>query len=210
MESLIIPAIQVDKFKDLQDKLNKARGVAERVQIDVVGEEFADSKTIGVEELARANTSLIMEIQLMVKEPIRYLNRCDVVGIERVYGHVEQMSDQEEFVESASDMGMQVGLGLDIHTPVMAIEKVLPYLDGALLMSVEVGFSGQGFDEGVFDKIAELRERDFKGDICVDGGLNRENIEACREKGANHFAVNSTLWKAKDFKKMYQVLKQAT
>ena len=208
MEIEIIPAIQVRTFEELQKKLDGVKDLVNRVQIDIVGEKFADNKSIVVEEVDRANTSLVLDIQLMVNNPIGYLNRCDVVGIERVYGQVEQMPDQDEFVSQAGDLGMQVGLALDIHTPIEAIAKTLPYLDGVLLMSVEVGFFGQTFEEGVLDKIEDLRVRKFEGDICIDGGLNSETIRLCRDRGANHFAVGSYLWSAKNLAKRLEALKR--
>lgn len=208
MKIEIIPAIQVKTFKKLQQRLDQVRGKVSRVQIDIVDSKFESNPSVAIEELAGANTSLVMDVQLMVQEPVRYLNRCDMIGMSRVYGQVEQMGDQEEFVESTTDLGMQVGLALDIHTPVASIEKMLPYIDGVLLMSVEVGYSGQDFDESVLGKIAELREREFAGDICIDGGLDREAIILCKEKGANHFAVGSTLWNSKNIGKTIEDLKE--
>lgn len=203
----IIPAILVQEKEELQKQLTLVRGLVERVQIDIIDGVFAANKTVSVENLMQVETEALLEIQLMVQEPIRYLNRCDVVGVTRVYGHVEQMADQEEFVEMAGDLGMQVGLALDLHTPIVAIDKLLPYLDGVLLMAVEVAFQGQEFDEGVLEKIEELRAQEYEGDICIDGGLDGDEIRVCLERGANHFAVGSALWKAKDIKQKLEELK---
>jgi len=176
MEVKIIPAVQVATVEDLKKRLSEVEGLVERVQIDIVGKEFANNEGIKVEDLIEVGVGVALDVQLMVKEPIKYLNRCDVVGVERVYGHIEQMSDMQEFVSQTTDMGMEVGLALDIHTPVKAIKEVLLYLDGVLLMSVEAGFSGQGFMAEVLDKIEEVRGWEFKGDICVDGGLDKKGV----------------------------------
>lgn len=191
---LILPTILETEIKRVQDKLDLVRGITERVQIDIVDEKFASKRTIRVEELEGIRTEVGLEIQLMVDNPARYLNRCDVVGASRIYGHVEQMLSQAEFVDQAVSGGVEVGLAMDIHTPVEAITEMLPHLDGVLLVSVEVGAAGQKFDRGVLKKIEELREKQFEGDICVDGGLDSEEIGECLERGANQFAVNTALW----------------
>lgn len=205
----IIPTIMVETVAEMQRKLELVKDKVKRVQIDIVEEIFADNKTITVAALERVNTGLIMDVQLMVQNPVIYVNQCDQVGVERIYGHVEQMPDQGEFVDKATDLGIQVGLGLDIHTPIVSIEKMLPFLDAVLLMAVEVGFSRQVFDEKVLKKIDELRAHQFDGDICIDGGLDKEEIKLCREHGANHFAVNSALWKSKDISDKLEELRGA-
>lgn len=203
----IIPAILVAEKEELQRQLTLVRGLVERVQIDILDGVFADNKTVSVEVLQQAHTELLIDVHLMVDNPLGYLNRCDALGVTRVYAQVEQMKDQEEFVESAGDLGMQVGLALDLQTPVVAIDKLLGHLDGVLLMAVAAGFQGQEFDEGVLEKIEELRGEGFEGDICIDGGLDEDTIRICLEKGANHFAVGSELWKAKDIKQKLEELK---
>ncbi len=190
----IIPTIMTDDVGEAREKLRMVGGLVERAQIDIIDGKFAKNRTISVDALNQINTGLIMDVQLMVDDPIGYLSRCDGVGVERVYGHVEQMRSQSDFVDQAVSIGLQVGLGLDIHTPIVAIQDMLPYLDAVLLMAVEVGFSGEEFNNRVLKKIEELRSSDFEGDICIDGGLDTEEIALCVEQGANHFAVNSALW----------------
>ena len=159
-----------------------------------------DNKTVSIESFEKVAIGMAVEVHLMVDNPIAYVGRCDRVGVERVYGHIEQMEDMGEFVDQVTDLGIQAGLALDLDTPVADIEKMLPYLDGVLLMSVKAGYSGQEFSEEVLSKIEELREQEFKGDICIDGGMNEETIAICAGKGANHFGVTSQIWKAKNIK----------
>lgn len=196
----IIPAILTSDRLDLLEKLRRVDGVASRVQVDLIGKAFSSEVTVGVEALEEIEIGVALDVQLMVREPARLLNRCDMVGTDRVYGHVEYMQDQQDFIEHAFGIGMQVGLGLDLETAVGVIEKSLAQLDSVLLMAVPAGKSGQKFDMKVLKKINELRELMPEISICIDGGVNPKTIGACVEAGANEFAVNSFLWESKDIK----------
>ena len=202
----IIPAILTGDVVVAKQQAQLIEGLVARVQIDIIDGVFAKNKTIRVEDIDRLATSAIIDAHLMVKNPASFLNRCDGVGVGRVYAQVEMMKSQAEFVDQASSLGMGVGLALGLYTPVSAITDMLPHLDGVLLMSVQAGFQGQSFSELVFKKIHELRDG-FFGDICVDGGLDTGAIALCRDEGANHFGVGSAIWKAKDIKEKLKELR---
>jgi ribulose-phosphate 3-epimerase len=218
MDMEIIPAILVAELNELKQQLKwleelrlapGGAGLISRVQIDIIDEEFAEKQTIKMEELEKVACDWVTDVHLMVKEPIHYLNRCDQVGVERVYGQIELMGNVDEFVDQATSLGMEVGLALDLETEVDLIKKQLSHVDGVLLMAVPAGAQGQKFDDKVLAKIVELRTGGFREDVCVDGGLNVETVRFCWEKGANHFAVGSFLWRAKNLQKQIEKLKQA-
>lgn len=199
----IIPTILTNDPNELREKIEILtrgnRQLIRRVQVDIVEGEFANNKTVSVEALASINTDLLIDVQLMVPEPVSWVEKCVEVMADRIIGHVEQMSDQNEFIARVGSEGVGVGLGLDIHTPVKAIGEVLSDLDVVLLMSVEVGFGGQEFDERVLMKVAELnqirKDKNLRFNICVDGGINEGNMLALLEAGADEVAVGKSLWK---------------
>lgn len=209
MNIKIIPAPLPYTVDELNEKLRRVEGIVNRVQIDVVGRAFNKEVTIGIEALEKVSTALVFDVQLMVREPVRFLNRCDMAGTDRVLAHVEYMKDKQEFVEQAFAMGMEVGLALDLVTPVLELESVIGDLDAVLLMSVPAGKSGQTFDERVVEKIKRLRGMRNDIPICVDGGINTNNIGACVEAGANEFAVGKFLWESGDIAKAIEKLRRA-
>lgn len=208
MQREIIPAILPYTIDELKNKLSLIDGLVNRVQVDIVGKAFSPETTIGVESLESIGFSCLLDLHLMVREPIAYLNRCDMATANRVFGQIEYMKNVDQFIEYAFALGMRVGLALDVETPVSRVEKVLANIDSLLLMSVKAGESGQVFKEVVFDKIKAVREMRDDVDICVDGGLNEENIVSCFEAGANEFAVGSYLWSAENIKNTIEQLKE--
>lgn len=209
----IIPAILTNDPKELEEKIKLLEGIAERIQIDIIDGVFADNKTIIPDVLGEFETNLLIDFQLMTKEPIDWVEHC-VRGIaDRIFGHVEMMSSQIDFIGKVQEVGAKVGLALDLATPVSAIDKIIfNNLDAVLVMSVKAGFGGHEFDTRVFDKIKilnQIKTRDntlFK--ICVDGGVNEENIKQIVEVGADEVAIGAHLFK-EEIEKHIKKLQQA-
>lgn len=197
----IIPAILTDNIEDLFYKIGCVERLVDRVQIDIVGRVFSSQPSIDIEVLEELSAAVALDVQLMVKEPVGFLNRCEWVGVDRVFGQVEHMRSQEDFIKYCFALGMEVGLALDLKTPVSIIEKAISQLDALLLMAVPAGKSGQKFNKAVLKKIHEIRNFDSDISVCVDGGLNPENIYSCIKAGASEFAVGSYLWESKDIEK---------
>jgi ribulose-phosphate 3-epimerase len=117
------------------------------------------------------------------------------------------MGSQQGFVEQAKELGLQIGLAVDLYTPISSVDKsTWSKLDGILLMSVKAGFAQQAFDPRVLPKIEKLRKLGFKADIQIDGGINVETGRKCIKAGANQLAVGSFLWKGDTVDKGLELL----
>ena len=175
----IIPSILTNDLREVEEKLARAEGIVSKVQIDVIDGQFVPNKTFDPSLLEDYETDLNLDFHLMTKEPILWVERVVRAQAERVIGQIEKMTNQLEFVGKVQELGLSVGLAVDLETPISSLDPtILRDLDVVLLMSVPAGFSGQEFDPRVHDKIkelAKLRKKDkspFK--ICVDGGITEE------------------------------------
>lgn len=192
----IIPAILTNDLKELKEKIAFLEGKAERVQIDIIDGVFAQNKTVFPDVLEDIETNLLIDFHLMTREPILWVERCVRGMADRIFGHVEQMSDQAEFLGKVQEVGAKVGLALDIETPVSAINKlVFANLDAVLVMSVKAGFAGQEFNSAVLTKIKQLGNYRSRNNaqfaICVDGGINETNIKDVAQTGADEVAIGA-------------------
>jgi len=195
----IIPAILTNSPQELEEKIRKVEGLVERVQIDIIDGRFADNKTIEPDLLAEIDTDLRIDFHLMTKEPVDWVERCLRGMAERVIGQIELMSDQLEFVGRVGEAGLKVGLALDLDTKVDKIEKgLISNLDVILLMSVKAGYGGQKFESDTIEKIKALKKiresESAKFTICVDGGINQQNISKLIEAGADEVVVGSHIF----------------
>jgi len=195
----IIPSILTNDTREAHELLYLCEGAVERVSIDIIDGRFAPNKTIDPVALAGIDTNLKIDYQLMVEEPVNWIERCVRGGADRIIGHVEKMHDQLEFVGKVQSVGVGVGLALDLPTSVSAIDPViLNNLDVVLVMSVPAGFGGQEFDGRVVDKIIELdeiRSRDqtpFR--IQDDGGVTFSKIDEAHFSGADEVSIGRRLF----------------
>jgi ribulose-phosphate 3-epimerase len=177
----IIPSILTNDLREVEEKIVRLEGIVERAQIDVIDGQFAPNRTFDPTLLINLETDLNLDFHLMTREPILWVERVGRAQAERVIGQIEQMTDQLKFVGKVQELGLSVGLAVDLETPVSNLDPaILMDLDVVLLMSVPAGFGGQEFDPRVHGKIKELvkiRKKDnspFK--ICVDGGVTEEIV----------------------------------
>jgi len=195
----IIPAILTNNTQELVDLVKQSEGKVQRVQIDIIDGAFVDNKTVLPEALNSIETDLKVDFHLMVKEPINWVEKCFRAGADRIIGQVEMMGSQSEFTKKVQSLGCQVGLAIDLNTPVKDFDPVvLTNLDVVLVMSVLAGHGGQEFDERAIDKIKwldKVRTRDktpFR--ICDDGGISFEVSSKVHYTGADEVVIGRKLF----------------
>jgi ribulose-phosphate 3-epimerase len=185
-------------IKDLDDVILPHGFPLDRVQIDINDGSFLDVKTIEPDLLYDIETELNIDFHLMTKEPISWVEDCIRGQADRIVGQIEKMSDQVAYVEKVAEVGTKVGLALDIETPVDMLDpSIIMSLDVILLMGYPAGLGGQRFDERVLSKIKELSDirlndtKPFK--ICVDGGVDLDNIKRIKMAGADEVVIGKRL-----------------
>ena len=196
----IIPSILTDDPSELREMIEITERSCGRVSIDIIDGVFAQNKTVDPTVLKDIDTYLKLDFQLMVKDPIKWVEKCANVGADRIIGHVEMMKDQRAFVGKVQKIGLSPGLALDLETSINKIEPgLIDSLDVILVMSVKAGFGGQDFQEKVLSKLSRLvrltaaRNASFK--IHVDGGVNFDNIKDIKVSGADEVSVGRALFK---------------
>ena len=186
---IIVPTILEQQFELAQVKIRLIKDKTRWIQVDVIDGVFLKEKTFETELLKKLEKELennLLEAHLMVKEPIKWVEKCNFVGITRVIGQVEMMSSREEFVEKVKDVGMEVGLAIDIDTEIGEIPKET---DLVLLMGRKAGFGIKKIDKNIYKKIKELikikEKEDLDFEIGVDGGITLEEIDKIKNTGIN-------------------------
>ena len=178
---IVIPTILEKDFSLAEIKIRLIKDRSRWIQIDVIDGNFSDGKSFELELLNKIGKEIqnnLLDIHLMVKEPIKWIEKCNFVGASRIIGQVEMMNDRQKFVENIKDMGLETGLAFDVETE---IEDIPKETDLVLLMGRKSGFKSVEFEEKVYkkiEKLVELRENkkmDFK--IGIDGGIDEEIIK---------------------------------
>lgn len=216
MKNKLAPSILSADFKCLGEQL-KATEVAEAeyIHFDVMDGMFVPSISFGMPVLAsiKGHTEQVMDVHLMVTEPIRYVEAFAKAGADILTVHTEACTDLEETVDKIHACGMKAGVSIKPNTPVSALEPVLEKTEMFLIMSVEPGFGGQAFIPESLDKIRKLRmllnERKITADIEVDGGIYHSNVKEVLDAGANVIVAGSAVFKgdaAENVKNFMEIL----
>lgn len=178
---IVIPTILEKDFALAEIKIKLIKDKSRWMQIDVIDGFFSDEKSFELELLNKVGKEIqnnLLDIHLMVKEPIKWIEKCNFVGANRIIGQVEKMSNRQKFIEEVKNMGLEAGLAFDTETE---IEEIPKETDLVLLMGRKSGFMMAKFDEKIYEKIKKLvklkenKKMDFE--IGIDGGIDEEIIK---------------------------------
>jgi ribulose-phosphate 3-epimerase len=195
------------EWGEIEKRIESVRPFAKTLHIDIVDGIFAPNKTFADPvPFAKYAKDFILEVHLMVDNPINHLQAWADAGFQRFIGQVEKMANQEEFVASAQLLG-EVVLALDKQTPVDSLHVPFQDLDGLLVMTIQAGQSGQQFEEVLLEKVKALRSQTDLP-IEVDGGMNDETILTAAAAGVNRFVVTSFLFDSETPEKQFQILQE--
>jgi ribulose-phosphate 3-epimerase len=175
-------------------------GGADLLHVDVMDGRFVPNLSIGVPvvEALRRVTRLPLDVHLMIEEPSRYVEAFARAGADWITVHVEAERHLHRTLQHVRGLGLRAGVALNPATPLVSIEPVAGELDLVLLMSVNPGFGGQRFIEPVRDKIRALdslrRERGWRFEIEVDGGVDAANAASLAALGADVLVIGSAIF----------------
>lgn len=185
----------------------------EMLHFDVMDGLFVNNITFGlpVLERMRKETNLILDVHLMIADPIKYVSRFAESGADIISFHLESQSDTMQTIKAIRESGAKVALAIKPATPADAVFEYLPYLDMVLVMTVEPGFGGQSFMPECADKVKIIRDKitelGLDIDVQVDGGINAETSVIVKKAGANVLVSGSYLFKAENMKETAENLR---
>jgi ribulose-phosphate 3-epimerase len=149
--------------------------------------------------------SLDYEVDLMVSKPEEVIDDWITAGARRLIVHIESTDKMQDIVDSinkrfafpedGTPRDIELGIALNVDTPISAITGYLEDIDFVQFMGIQtIGLQGQPFDERVLDKIREFHNAHPEIIISVDGGVNFETAPLLIEAGVKRLVSGSTIF----------------
>ena len=205
MKNIIAPSILSADFGNLERDIKMLNGSdCAWLHLDIMDGVFVPNMSFGfpvIESIAKV-AKKPMDAHLMIVDPDRYIERFAKLGVEYITVHLEACTHLNRTVAAIRDCGVKAGVAINPHTNVALLEDVLPYIDMALIMSVNPGFGGQKFIPQSVEKVRKLRKMiDASGSKClieIDGGVGEDNVAMLAQAGVDAFVAGSSVFGSKD------------
>ncbi|MBL7900134.1 MAG: ribulose-phosphate 3-epimerase [Crocinitomicaceae bacterium] len=203
--AIISPSMLSCDFANIQrdvEMINHSQ--ADWFHIDVMDGVFVPNISFGFPVLAamKKHAKKPMDVHLMIAHADQYVSEFKKAGADMLTVHYEACTHLHRTIQLIKSEGMKAGVALNPHTPVDALDEILPDLDLVLIMSVNPGFGGQKFITSSLNKVTRLKEKikskNLSTLIEVDGGVNLETGAQLIKAGADALVAGSFVFGSSD------------
>lgn len=199
------PSILSADFARLLEDVKKVENAGcEYLHIDVMDGHFVPNITLGpaIVKSLRNDVNMVFDAHLMIENPDNYIKDFADAGCDLIVVHEEACTHLHRTIQNIKLHNVKAGVALNPATPIENIKYVLKDVDMVLIMTVNPGFGGQSFIDGMIDKIKELKllidEQGLEVDIQVDGGIKPSNVDKVVKAGANVIVAGSAIFNSDD------------
>jgi ribulose-phosphate 3-epimerase len=213
---IIASSILAADFSRLAEEIHRVEAAgADWIHCDIMDGHFVDNISFGpdVVRLVRKETSLPLDVHLMIEHADHYVPRFLKAGANSITVHVEREAKHGvvKTLQQIREGGCRAGLTLNPETPFEMIEPFLGNFDILLVMTVHPGFGGQAFRDDQMEKVGRAAKwnhsREHKIDIEVDGGINPKTARISVENGANVLVAGTSIFRSEDYAKAIRELR---
>ncbi len=205
--AILAPSILSSDYMNMQRDFEYCKECGVKwLHVDIMDGHFVPNLSFGYSlvQSMRPITDLVLDVHLMITEPIKYAENFCKAGADYLTIHVEADTPEniKKTLELIRSLGVKPGIVIKAQTPPEAVAEYLPMVDLVLVMTVEPGFGGQKFMADMMPKVKKLREMlDEVNPSChleVDGGVDLTTCVTCKENGADVLVAGSAYFKAAD------------
>jgi len=220
----ITPAVLVQDFNELNEKLAKFVNITNLVQIDICDGNFVPTISWPMNPRDRESVQSILdeenglpfweqldfEFDLMVLNAHKQFEFFARLGARRIIFHLEAETeaDFKEFLESLDPYfkdNIDIGIAINTTTSIDKLDPFINYIDFVQCMGIEhIGFQGEPFDERVLEQIKNLRHKYPELKISVDGSVNENTAQKLIEVGATRLVIGSALIQSYDIRESFK------
>lgn len=205
-ELVIAPSILSLDYSRTSEQLKELdESNAKWMHFDVMDGHFVPNLTFGPDILRGFRKALPqkMDVHIMVEDARTYADVFIDAGADVLTFHSEALEDDLDAILSLCahirERGVLAGVSIRPNTPVEPLLDHLAEMDVLLVMSVEPGFGGQSFMEGMLEKVKKARARieaqGLSTRIEIDGGINAQTGALAVAAGCDTLVAGSYIFR---------------
>jgi len=171
------------------------------MHMDIMDGSFVPNLTFGPQlvRALRKKSKIFFDVHLMITQPSRFIHEFADAGADAITFHYEAEVHSQKFLAEIHNLGLRAGIAIVPSTPVSILEETLPFIDLALIMTVNPGFGGQDLIPECLEKVKKLakmrKDAGLNFKISVDGGINEATAEKAMKAGADILVIGSAFFK---------------
>lgn len=200
---LMCPSTMCMNFDHLADdiKLLEEAGI-DIFHNDVMDGTFVPNITLGINDIKaiRRNTDKMIDVHLMIENPMNKVDWFIDAGCDLVYIHAESERYVAKTLAHIKERGKLAGIVINPDTSLETVREMLNLCDYVLFLTVNPGFSGQKLIEFTKDKLRRLvaMKDQYGFKIVIDGACTPAVIKELGEMGADGFVLGTSALFGKD------------
>ncbi len=213
--ALLAPSLLAANYLALGESIRETEiALADYLHIDVMDGHFVPNLTFGIDMVGAiaGDTRIPIDVHLMLDNPDLYITKFAEAGAKIISVHIEACPHIHRVIHEIKEAGCLAGVVLNPGTPAESLTNVLAEVDLVLQMTVNPGFGGQRFIPGTVRNMLFLdqyrKENGLNYLIEVDGGINKETADLCKNAGVDILVAGSYFFNSANKKETADFLKK--
>lgn len=199
----ILPSLLAADMMHLGDEINAViQGGADMIHFDVMDNHYVPNLTFGpviCKHMRQQFPDTPIDVHLMVSPVDDLITAFAEAGATRLGIHPDATIHLDRSLQLIQASGCKAGLVLNPATSIEWLQYCIHRLDFVLVMTVNPGFGGQILIPEMIKKIKRIHDAFPNLPICVDGGINTNNIATLASAGATEFVAGSAIFSTADY-----------